>query len=200
MLTSTRRALLVLLGVGMLGGLSLWQASLGENIAAAQGIIIKGRPPIIGPGGDVPPDPNEPNDQNSQLTLVTNPKIKGRLDAGSDYIKEKNWPQATKALQNVLNEKQDAFVPITSKGVDGKEQTQFISAKGEATRLIGTMPADGMDWYQHEFGPTAQAMLNEAMDKSDVALLAEIAKRFLYTDAGNKATTLLATHQLDRGD
>jgi len=198
MLTSTRRALLVLLGVGMLGGLSLWQVSLGENMAAAQGIVIR-KP--IGPGGgpDVPPG-EEPNDQASVLTLVTNPKIKDKVDAGRDYIKVKDWPKATHLLQGVLNEKQDAFVPIISKGVDGKEQTQFISAKGEASRLIGTMPAEGMDWYKNEVGPTAQAMLNEAMEKSDVALLAEIAQRFLYTDAGNKASNMLATRMLDRGD
>jgi outer membrane protein assembly factor BamB len=198
MLTSTRRALLVLLGVGLLGGLSLWQVSLGENMAAAQGIVIR-KP--IGPGGgpDSPPG-EEPNDQNSVLTLVTNPKIKDKVDAGRDYIKVKDWPKATHLLQGVLNEKQDAFVPITSKGVDGKEQTQFISAKGEASRLIGTMPAEGMDWYKNEVGPTAQAMLNDATDKSDVALLAEIAERFLYTEAGNKATTLLATYKLDRGE
>src|SRR6516165_1196267 len=106
MLTSTRRTLLVLLAVGLLGGLSLWQASLGENMAAAQGIVIKARPPI-GPGGgpDVPPDPNEPNDQNSVLTLVTNPKIKDKVDAGRDYIKVKDWPKATHLLQGVLNEK-----------------------------------------------------------------------------------------------
>jgi outer membrane protein assembly factor BamB len=198
MLTSTRRALVVLLGVGLLGGLSLWQ-TLGENRAAAQAVKIA-RP--IGPGG-VPAGPEEQpesNDQNHVLTLVTDTRLKEKVEAGREYIKVSDWPKATHLLQGVLDQKQDAFVPITSKGVDGKEQTQFISAKKEANRLIGTMPADGLDYYKNQYGPQAQSMLKDASDKSDVAMLAEIAQRFLYTDAGDQAITLLATYKLDRGE
>src|SRR5262249_54039773 len=57
---------------------------------------------------------------------------------------------------------------------------------------------EGLQFYELQFGPPANARLGEAKTKGDVQILAEVAQRYLHTKAGAEATTLLGTYYLDR--
>ena len=74
-----------------------------------------------------------------------------------------------------------------------------IAAARSVYRLIGELPPDGLEFYQVQYGQAAEARLKEALEKNDSSILAEVAQRYLHTQAGGEATALLATYHLDRG-
>ncbi|HEV3257311.1 MAG TPA: PQQ-binding-like beta-propeller repeat protein, partial [Gemmataceae bacterium] len=81
----------------------------------------------------------------------------------------------------------------------GKEAVSWVSVRSEANRLLSTLPPQGLEHYRLSYGAIARDMLNQAKSNSDPALLAQVAQRYLYTDAGQEAANLLATYLLDRG-
>ncbi len=187
MLSSSRRALLVLTVVAGLAVATSLPLALAEKQPGTPGIT-------------------NPTEFSDNISLPTNPAFKKKLIAIGDYINEKNWVVATEAAQSLLDREDDVFVPLSSgKGADGKETIVWRSAKTEANRLIGELPAPGMEFYKLTYGPPASAMLKEALEKggndkkSTVELLAEVMARYLHTDAGAEATNLLGTYYLDRG-
>ena len=102
-------------------------------------------------------------------------------------------------LQKILDSKEDVFVQVRQPTADGQEKVRWVSAKAEANRLLGTMPGDGMQFYELQYGFTARKLLTEAKAKSDPRILAEVAQRYFHTEAGAEATDLLGTYHLDRG-
>ncbi|MBL8795070.1 MAG: PQQ-binding-like beta-propeller repeat protein, partial [Planctomycetia bacterium] len=94
---------------------------------------------------------------------------------------------------------QDGFVEV-KRVVNGKTIVRMVSIKAEANRLLGTMPKEGMEFYEVQFGQTARGRLLQARQAGDKDILAEVAVRFLHTDAGAEATMLLGTHCLNRDE
>ncbi len=83
-------------------------------------------------------------------------------------------------------------------GTPGQEGT-FVSLRAEALRLIGSMPPNGLEWYQLQYGAQANLLLEQALDSADIAKLEEVSRRFFHTQAGYQATMLLGWYHLDRG-
>src|SRR5207249_4116007 len=73
------------------------------------------------------------------------------------------------------------------------------SVKTEAERLIGSMPSEGMEFYRLTQRADSKALLERAKADSDPTILADVAKRYLYTEAGAEAANLLGTYYLERG-
>lgn len=200
MLCSSRRAILVLTVVT---GLAL--ATTLPLISAEQILLRKAQP------GEAPapvPDPAPPGplgsnsgDFSDNISLPTDPDLqrKDPIVTAIDYIKAKEWVTVTNHLQKLIDRTEDVFVPITSKGVDGKDTRVWVSVKTEANRLVATLPAEGLDFYKLTFGPIASNMLKEAKENNNIEQLTLVMARFLHTDAGSEATNLLGTYYLDRG-
>jgi outer membrane protein assembly factor BamB len=129
------------------------------------------------------------------ITFPTDRKAKTSLNLAEDFIKEQSWGEAARILQSLLESKEDVFVEVQR---DGKPSR--ASLWREANRLIGAMPPKGREFYELQYGARAKARLAEAKAKSDPKILAEVALRYLHTDAGAEAANLLGTHYLDRGD
>lgn len=199
MSSSLNRALLVLLGVGLLAGLALL-----DNAATGQQIIIRKAVPagvaVAPPGVPSAGDPNNPDEMTSAISYPTDNKLKRRLEAAQDFINEEDWGKAAEVLQGLLNIPEDMFVQVGRKGPDGKEVQQWVSVRAEANRLLASLPPKGMEFYRLQYGPKATELLNQAKAAGDPALLARVAQCFLYTDAGAEATNLLGTYHLDRGN
>jgi outer membrane protein assembly factor BamB len=134
------------------------------------------------------------------VTVPTNSASKRLIQAAQDYIKKKEWRVTCECLQSLLEDKQDSFIEIDG-GVDdkGKPAKRRVSVRTEANRLIGELPADGLETYQVMYGQAASDALKSALDTNDPALLAEVALRYLHTKPGADATNLLGTYHLDRG-
>ena len=98
-------------------------------------------------------------------------------------------------MQSVLDRKEDVFVQVKSKGPDGKERTSFVSARGEADRLIGKMDAEGWDTYELQYGGLAKGKLAEYKKSADPQVLHEVVQRYFHTAGGAEAADLLATYK-----
>lgn len=133
------------------------------------------------------------------VTVPTDREARRLIQAAQDYIKKKEWRVAAECLQSLLESREDSFLEIDGATEQGKPEKRRISVRSEANRMIGDLPPDGLEFYQVQYGQAAGERLKDAIEKSDPALLAEVASRFLHTTAGAEAVSLLATYHLDRG-
>jgi outer membrane protein assembly factor BamB len=78
------------------------------------------------------------------------------------------------------------------------EQPVFRSLKAESGRLISKLPPAGRESYELQFGSQARQMLQEAAAAGDLVRIADVSRRFFYTQAGGEATFLLGRHYLDQ--
>jgi outer membrane protein assembly factor BamB/tetratricopeptide (TPR) repeat protein len=165
--------------------LALAIAPSGPGKATAQG-----EPP---PGAEGPAAPEKttepvglPNDEWAQQGPI-------KLQAARDYAREKDWPEAVRLLQVILD-REDRF----RRDGEGKN-VRWLSLRTEAERMLEALPAAGRDFYALSYEGPARRMLDEARDRHDLAGLHEVVRRFRSTTAGAEALALLGTHYLDRG-
>jgi outer membrane protein assembly factor BamB len=174
----------------------------------------KGPPPPVAkanvvivpnPAGQQMPAQSPGNDDHYSegITLSTDRNIKKILEAAQELVEEaaknNSWSEAAGLLQQVLDVKEDVFVPTKRRSVDGQEKTLQVSARSEANRLLESMPAKGREFYELRFGAQARALLDNAKKDGGYQGLKEIVRRFYYSNAGIEATDLLGTYYLDRG-
>ncbi|MBI3840169.1 MAG: PQQ-binding-like beta-propeller repeat protein, partial [Planctomycetia bacterium] len=146
--------------------------------------------------------PNRPNvdpmarpDEELSLDGVFLPPDRGakrRLELAQQMLDENRFGEAVRLLGSLLENPEDYFFK------PNPEQPVFRSLKAEAGRLISTMPGEGRDSYELQFGARARQMLKQAAASGNLAELAEISRRFFYTQAGQEATFLLGRHNLDQ--
>jgi outer membrane protein assembly factor BamB len=171
---------------------------------------VRGQPrvvpavPALPPAAALPAQGKTGDDKtpfSDAVTLPTNRESKRLIQAAEDYIKKKEWGTAAECLQQLLEDKQDSFIEIDAAADEkGKPAKHRVSVRTEANRLIGELPADGLETYQVKYGQAAKDALKSALDANDPARLAEVALRYLHTKAGADATNLLGTYYLDRGE
>jgi len=149
--------------------------------------------PPVGPVGRTGEDPKKAGFTDA-ISFPTDRKAARILEAGADFIKEEAWGEAARLLQSLLDTPEDIFVEVERQG--GKHWT---SLKNEANRLLGTMPPQGKQFYELQFGVRAKGRLAEAKTKGDPQILGEVAQKYMHTEAGAEATNLLGTYHLDRG-
>src|SRR5262245_4301448 len=133
------------------------------------------------------------------VPLPSEAKWERRLAAAADYIAEKDWQRATMILQSVLDVPDDVFVQVKRPGKDGKEITYRTSAHAQAERMIRELPAAGLAYYRRAFQKSAADLLKQAEAKDRRQRLEEVARRFLYTDAGGEALEALAIAEFQVG-
>ncbi len=201
---SLRRVRLILGAGALLGCAALVHQAYGQRVA-----IKRAAPVMIAPvpgkaGVPAPaPDDGRPRDafDYSGVNLPKDEKgYKNKIQAAIDYTQEKDWKTAVRALQELVDIKEDVFVQLPHKTPDGKESLRLASVKTEANRLIGSLPKEGLEFYKLTYGAEALALLKDAKAKGDPALLGQVIKRFTHTDAGQEALVLLAGYDLDRGN
>src|SRR5947207_10313426 len=199
-----RRVLEVSKGIAVVGALMLLRAyaqePAGKQVAQAKMKAMAQKAAATQPGG--PEAAKE--EMTDALSMPTDRKAEKQIQAAQDLIKEEKWGEAASILQKLLESKEDIFVEVErrTKGSDGKEQVtkQRTSLRVEANRLLGTMPAKGLEFYELQNGARARGDLTQAKQAGDRQLMALVSQRYFHTAAGAEATNLLGTYRLDRGD
>jgi len=128
-----------------------------------------------------------------------------RLSRAEEAIQEERFGDAVLELGTLLSgpgmaeagtgdgQLQDYFVgPTDESGVRR-------SIKGDANRLLGSLPQVGRELYELQFGAAARALLDEAVVEGDVGKLSEVVRRYFHTQSGYEAMVLLGRVHLDRG-
>lgn len=131
--------------------------------------------------------------------------LRQNLVRAKKAIEEERFSDAVAELGIVLTE-QSVEVPA---GASDENQDFFIEAPGsrgaqtslkaEAQRLLGTLPPKGRELFELQFGADARALLDTAVQNSDVNQLNEVVRRYFHTKAGYEATLLLGRLHLDHG-
>jgi hypothetical protein len=135
----------------------------------------------------VPPPPSLPGAAGlSSVKFEESDKWRRVLNAGRDYITDKDWKQAIEVLQTALDEKKDSYVKLLERDpIDAKKEiVRWTSVKYEANRLLGTMPAKGLEAYEAAYGAKARTLLDEAKTKNKRAMLHAVATPYRHTKAG----------------
>ncbi len=116
-----------------------------------------------------------------------------RLSDARQLLEQSRYAEAVRLLGSILENQEDYFFQ--------PEPTSAVhrSIKAEARQLLGSMPRQGRELYELQYGARARQMLGEAVKSGSAAGLAEVARRFFHTQAGNEATFLLGLHHLDHG-
>ena len=89
-------------------------------------------------------------------------------------------------------------IPKISSSSPTADEPVYRSLKAEAGRLIATLPAEGRESYELQFGARARQMLKQAVERGNVAELADLSRQFFFTQAGQEATFLIGRHHLDQ--
>lgn len=138
-------------------------------------------------------------------SFVSAPRsLRQRLVRAQQAIEERRFGDAVAQLGKLLAEvetgddlegdvKQDYFFGSTNIPV------VRLSLKGEAERLLGTLPEEARELYELQFGADARELLDFAAANGDITLLTEVTRKYFHTQAGYEATLLLGRLQLDRG-
>jgi len=70
---------------------------------------------------------------------------------------------------------------------------------GEARRLLGSLPNEGIETYELRYGPEARELLSNSAGRRDWNSVEEVRRRFFHTEAGRDATALLAQRAISLG-
>ena len=114
------------------------------------------------------------------------------------------YSQAVRLLQRILGEEsnpgrnEDSF--ISNNGNKRVEGDGSQSLKRAARRMLGSLPQAARDSYELQYGGRAEQMLDRAIVRGDIDLVAEVQRRYFHTRAGYRAMLLLAYDHLTQGN
>jgi outer membrane protein assembly factor BamB/tetratricopeptide (TPR) repeat protein len=132
----------------------------------------------------------DPPAETKGLRLPTDPKVEKQLAAAQDYLQERDWAQAIRLLQSIVDHPEEVFVST-------RPPNRLVSAQQEAQKQIASLPKPGKEFYERTYRPAALRLLQEAREKKNANLLAEVVRRFLHTRVGPEALAELARHHFE---
>jgi len=145
-------------------------------VAAALGAGLPGGPPTV-------PDLLPPAAREVVQQLAEAPRA----------LAEKRDADAMFALQAVLDGKDDGLLPPPG------QAGLCLTAKREALRLLGTLPAESLRLYELRFGQQARRLLGEAIRGGNAELLSRVSYQYFHTAAGSEAMLLRAYRHQNYG-
>ena len=154
--------------------------------------------PIQKPATDGPESSDEQTFDG--LSIPKDREATGIIAAAKEYVNKKDWDTVARSLQFLLEKPEDSFFEVKRQRPGGKEYSTRISIRIEANRLIGELPAEGLEVYRQKYGQKALQMLQEGIEKNDPNIISMVALRYRHTEAGTKAIHLLGNYFLDRGN
>ncbi|MDO4584642.1 MAG: PQQ-binding-like beta-propeller repeat protein [Planctomycetia bacterium] len=164
--------------IGLIGCWSLWLAGsqilFGEE--GTEQIAEEEREPV----------------QTASVFPQADRRITKSISDAKKLIERERYAEAAQKLGEILGESDDFLVP----GV-GEEEYLFHSLRFQAENLLKNLPPRGRELYELQFGPAAEQLFQEGLGKGDIALLSQASRQYFYTQAGEKATFLIAIHHLD---
>ncbi len=138
------------------------------------------------------PEKKEPDDPEQTVGLADY-SVARQLRSARKLVAEKEYGRVAAILGEILAAEHDSlFQPV-------RDTESFRSAKAEAASILGSLPREGIEAYEMRFGPIARHQLNEALDAGDMQVLADVERRYLFTQAGRQAAYILAVYHRSRG-
>jgi outer membrane protein assembly factor BamB len=117
----------------------------------------------------------------------TDERLAEKLTDAAEAFRKHEWDRAFRLIQQVLDA-EDAVVPR------GDKPGEWVGSRAEAVRLLAELSPDDRGRYSKAQRDDAAALM-----KGDDRRLAEVVRRFLFTDAGAEALEQLANLHLAAG-
>lgn len=172
-----------------LGIFAIWVLAASLWAQAPPGMRIRAIPPRAAIGAMTQVDEESVLDG---VFLPPDRQLKRRLEVADEMIGDARYGEAVRLLGALLEGPEDFFFK------PAPDQPVFSSLKAEAGRLLAKLPAEGKASYDLQYGARAKQMLADAVSKGDLSAIAEVSRRFFFTQAGAEATFLLGRHFLDQ--
>ncbi len=151
------------------------------------------KPVVIAQEADDEEKREEGSLEDGGAYLPTDRLSERRLGFARRLIADQRWSDAVTLLDEVLANDRDSFFRADA------EAATWRSVKAEAARLIAELPAAGREAYQLQFRAKSDRQLADAVASGDDRGIAAVARRWLSTPAGRRATLLAAMDTLDQG-
>lgn len=134
-------------------------------------------------------------DISGSIILQEDRELRRKLDGIQRTIDEGQAAEGARYLGTLLQDPatRDFFISASE---DERSRRSF---KAELRRMIDTLPAEGLQAYELQFGSAARKMLETGIVQGDAQVLEEVASRYYHTAASAEALFLLAQMHLDRG-
>ncbi|MCH5377637.1 MAG: hypothetical protein JJ992_27075, partial [Planctomycetes bacterium] len=115
------------------------------------------------------------------------------LKRARDMVEQGEYREAATLLGDIVAADEDFFyqpeldVPL------------YRQLKTQAELLIAEFPLAGREAYELHYGPIARSQLAAALEDYDMQAVAEVERKYFFTEAGAEATFLLGTHHRTAG-
>jgi outer membrane protein assembly factor BamB len=159
--------------------------------------------------------PRTPTDPAVNRVLMLAPReYQQQLRQAEEAIASEEYSSAIQSLAAILtSDAEDDVAQPPAGGLVGRDvevsEDFFIghpgasefrsSLRGEARRLLGSLPPRGKELYRLQYNAEAARLLSTALESRDAGRLEEIVWRYFHTDAGYLASMLLGRHHMDLG-
>ncbi|MFP4104914.1 MAG: PQQ-binding-like beta-propeller repeat protein [Phycisphaerae bacterium] len=138
---------------------------------------------------------NNQKDDGKVMPLVNaDDLLADYLDGARGMIKDKEYGRAIEILQKMIA-RTDAGGLIGT-----KDSRRFVSLRGKAHEVIGSMPPEGLKLYRFLYDAQAERLYKEAVASSDLGKMRAVPDRYLHTTIGPRALDMLGNIYFDRGE
>ncbi len=134
-------------------------------------------------------------DVSGSIVLQEDSQQRRNLEAIRRTLEQGHAAEAARHLGTLLQDPatRDFFIAPSD------EDRSRRSFKFELQRMISTLPPEGMEAYELQFGAAARKLLDTAIAQGDGRALEEVATRYYHTAASAQALFVLGKLHLDRG-
>jgi hypothetical protein len=148
---------------------------------------------------------------NEEIVLFAPRALTRLLREGERAIQEERYADGISALGMLFDDSeqaipadirgQDYFLETPQLGMNQQAKLGYYqkTLKGEALRILSSLPEEGRELLEIEFGVTARQKLEAAVTNGDFLAIAEVARRYPFTFAGYDAQILSARGLFTRG-
>jgi outer membrane protein assembly factor BamB/tetratricopeptide (TPR) repeat protein len=168
----------------------------------AAGLLALVLLPWLAPQLPAQDDFDEPTLAGSALFPSGDRQFRRTLTQAKEAFDEKRYDDAINLLGPLLtgNQRPGDDQPVLTEDyfLPGGRGT-MSSLKGEALKLLDTLPPQAMRQYELQYGAEAQRLLSEGIKQGNADALAEAMRRYSHTEAGMKASLALGRLQLEMG-
>lgn len=151
---------------------------------------------IVGPRSSAIAQRRTPGDSlqdDGRITTEIDRAIQQAMNEAQLAIKNQQFVLAVNRLQSVLDHPEDYFLRKDFRA----NNHQIPGVKAQTHRILAELPAEGRAVYEQQYGPTARAMLADALATNDIGKTREIVRRYQMTAAGFEALQILIASALD---
>jgi outer membrane protein assembly factor BamB len=163
------------------------------KVVGGGGIVIQGNAPIV--LGQIPIQPDAGKEGNSQkVKLPVDPRARRKIEEAKRFIETQDWQSAVKILQSLLDATEDNFLQESE-----TDKGRRVSVRAEANRMLGSLPTEGKRFYEQQFGSVARLAFKQAKASANPQSMADVALKYVHTQAGAEAAAWLGAYHLDHG-